>query len=187
MQTLKLMVCTWFIFLSWQGQAEEVQLPCGDDFDTFYPYKAGIQAEKDDLTEEAFIIFCQLAFKGDYRAQFKLAQYYSNGITGLIDPDLEFAYIWAALSNSQVVSKKRADYKETIFASIPEDRQEVLISQYKRALQMVPSGLRIDMQYKPINYQKLFEQNKKRSEKKSVTGSHMKRDKPILNTQIFDF
>ena len=187
MQIVKLMVCVWLIALPWAGQAEVVQLPCGDDFDTFYPYKAGVQAEQDQLTEEAFQIFCQLAFKGDYRAQFKLAEYYAQGIPGLIDPDLEFAYIWAALSNSQVVSKRRADFKDSLVTSIPEERLHALASQLKRALQMVPSGARIDMQYKPIDYQKLIEQNKKRREKKTVTGSHIKRDKPILNTKIFDF
>lgn len=184
---MKSLICCLLFVLPWVGQAEEVQLPCGDDFDTFYPYKAGIQAEKDDLILEAFQIYCQLSFKGDYRAQFKMAQYYAMGIPGFVDPDLEFAYIWAALSNSQVVSKKRTDFMESLLVSIPEERHEELTAKYHRARQMVPSGARIDMQHKPIDYQKLFEQNKKRREKKKVTGSHIKRDKPILNTKIFDF
>lgn len=187
MQVMKFMLYWLFIFLPFIGQAENAELPCENDFDSFFPYKAGIQAEQDNLTLEAFNIFCVLAFKGDYRAQFKLAQYYEKGIPGLIDSDFEFAYIWAALSNSQVVSKKRNDFIESIYNLISEERKQTVHLKYQRATQMIPSGFRIDMQYKAIDYQKLFELNKKRQEKKSVTGSHIKRDKPILNTQIFDF
>ncbi len=167
--------------------AADLSNKCGNDMQTFFPYKAGIEAEKNEMYTEAFIIFCNLALKGDYRAQFKLANYYYSGIPELIEIDYEFAYIWSKLSNHYTTSKRKTLFTEKILQKIAVKNRQTLHLKYEVALNIIPAGTKIDQKYEPINYSKIIKEYKKRKEKKQFVGSRIRRDEPILSTRIFDY
>ena len=174
------------LWVTYMSDATDLSSEC-QGMKEFIPYKAGVQAEKKNLPVEAFLIWCNLALKGDYRAQFKLANYYFNGSPNVIEPDPEFAYVWAMLSNYYAVSKKKTEYAEMIYTFISPENVESLNLKLERALKIIPTGNRIDIQHAPIDYDKLFKEFKERSKKKQFTGSRIRRDKPILSTRIFDY
>ncbi|QDP02438.1 hypothetical protein [Thalassotalea sp. PS06] len=147
----------------------------------FFPYKAGIEAQKVDKHEEAFDIFCNLAMQGDYRSQFQLAKYFDNGIENYIDVDPVFALLWADLSNYQVKSKKRTSYLENAKNNLNEEELREFIRVRSKFLARMPTGNRIDMQFEPLNLQELYKEYQKSREPVEYTGSRIKRDKPPLN------
>lgn len=133
----------------------------------FFPYKAGVIAAKENA-ESAFEIFCSLAIKGDYRSQFKIANYYYNGILGYLDESEIDAYVWAKLSISHVKSLK----KENFLIKIQQGLSDLDLSKantiYELAVQLIPSGNRIDGQYEPIDLNAYIK------EKTTTTGSRIK-------------
>ncbi len=143
--------------------------------DTFFPYKAGIVAERSGEVEYAFDIYCDLAFKGDYRAQFKLAQFYSNGIEGYIEPNQIFAVVWAKIANAKIVTRKKSDFIEQLVSELPQKEVEESNKLYTAAIRAVPTGIRIDMKYKPLDLKKILEEHNK---KQLYTGSRIKRKEP---------
>ncbi len=162
------------LILACDASAIDIKKDC-ESPDLFFPYKAGIQAEKDNLIQQAFAIFCNLAFKGDYRAQFKLAQYYHQGIEDVVQQDQEVAYLWARLSNAYVISKKRTIFIEKIYQAFDAEKKQRLNKLALGLLQTIPTGARIDMQYKPIDYKKLWKQQKKKNEPKKQTWTNIKK------------
>ncbi|QBY03887.1 hypothetical protein E2K93_05600 [Thalassotalea sp. HSM 43] len=153
----------------------------------FFPYKAGIQAQQDERHEEAFDIFCQLSFKGDYRAQFQMAQYFAVGVTDYIEADPVFAVLWADLANSRKKSVKRQRFIDTTKATLTDEQHKVFITLLPRFLQSVPTGQRIDMQFEPLDLNKLYQEYQKAREPQEYTGSRIKRDKPPINVNSINF
>lgn len=143
--------------------------------EAFFPYKAGIVAERAGEPEYAFDIFCNLAFKGDYRAQFKLAQYYSEGIENYIEPNNTYAAVWAKLSNSEIVTRKKSDYIERILNHLSKEDISEVNKLYSSAISFIPTGNRIDMKYKPLDLQKILKEHNK---KEKYTGSRIRRSEP---------
>lgn len=143
--------------------------------DTFFPYKAGIEAERASEVEYAFDIFCNLAFKGDYRAQFKLAQYYNSGIKNYIEQNQVFALVWAKIANTKILTRRKSDFISQLMNQLPESQLVEVDGLYATAIRSVPTGIRVDMKYKPIDLQKILEEHNK---KKSYTGTRIKRSEP---------
>ncbi len=154
--------------------------------DKFFPYKAGVFAEKKGTPTTAFNIYCNLAYKGDYRAQFKLAQYFSHGIPELVEPDKVQSYLWASLSNYSVKSKKRERFILQLEKSFAEDELNKLKRTVHKARKYIPVGARIDMQYKALDLEKLIEKAKK-DEKKVYTGSRLKSKKPPGTVSVIQY
>jgi hypothetical protein len=173
-----LIVLSIVLSLSMEVLAEE-----GSDcvkLGSFFPYKAGIYAEQKSFQKiNAFDIFCNLSYKGDYRAQFKLAKYYEKGVPDYVDANLTYALIWAKLSNSQIKSRKRQIYIDRLIKTLDEKEINTANKLYDVVKLYMPSGLRIDMEYKEIDLEEVF-----RNQKKEYTGSRIKRKKPFNNISI---
>ncbi|MCW8878277.1 MAG: hypothetical protein OQK51_14605 [Kangiellaceae bacterium] len=150
----------------------------------FVPYKAGVKVEKRGEHKKAFDIYCHLAIQGDYRAQFKIAQYFDTGIKGELEPNLVHSYVWAKYANHYVKSRKRAEFAANIGAKLTEEQRAMASSAYTLLASIMPGGLRIDMQYKPIDIAKLLKEKRK---KKKFTGSNIKRDEAPTNLGIVEF
>lgn len=143
--------------------------------DTFFPYKAGIVAEKSGESEYAFDIFCNLAFKGDYRAQFKLAQYYNHGLENYIEPNKVYAVVWARIANTKIPTRRKSNFIEQVMSELPGTETNEVDELYSSAIRMIPTGIRIDMKYKPLDLKKILEEHNK---KKQYTGTRIKRSEP---------
>ncbi len=157
------------------------------DLQAFFPYKAGVQAQQDGHHAQAFDIFCNLSFKGDYRAQFKMAYYFDTGVKGYIDSDLVFALLWAKLSNHKIKSLKRKRFIEQLEASLTQEQMNKFRSVYYKFIAKMPTGNRIDMQYEPLDLQKLYKVYQEDRAPKTYTGSRIKRDKPPINLGSIQF
>jgi len=153
------------------------QIDCGENSD-FIAYKAGVYAEKNGFIEDSFDIYCQLAFQGDYRAQFKLAEFYKQGIPNTLKQDATYAYVWAKLSNSYMQSTKRSSYIQKIKLSLNVDELKNAEKLYDLAKVSINTGRRIDQEYKKLDLDKYL--NKSRSES-YTTGSRIKDNESILN------
>ncbi len=171
---MKSLLILFTLLQSFCSHANEVESGC-ENLNLFIPYKAGVQAEKQQLNQQAFAIYCQLAFKGDYRAQFKLAKYYYHGIENFLEQDLQTAYLWAVLSNSYVVSSNRTKLTEKIYSLFNEREKSELVVLANNFVNLIPSGNRIDMEYKPIDYQKLIKLNKEKLKPKKQTWTNIKK------------
>jgi hypothetical protein len=173
---MRLVTCFTLIFLSFAINAVENQnQPCNDT-DTFFPFKAGREAEQSQHHIEAFDIYCQLAFRGDYRAQFKLATYYHNGIDNYIAVDQQFAYFWAKLANLKIESRKKSLFVAQLKEKLTDKQFLQAEKRFLTLASKVPTGSRIDQKYKPIDLAKLLKKRKKQR-KQEYTGSRIKRDK----------
>ena len=152
--------------------------------DKFFSYKAGIVAEKKNVLSLSFDIFCNLAFQGDYRAQFKMAKYYKDGLNDYVEPNLIYAYVWARISNFHIISRKREKFIKELKALLTENERQNSDQLFWSAVRIIPVGARIDMEYKPIDLDKIL---KKHNERKAYTGSRIKRQKPPENLGIIYF
>lgn len=150
----------------------------------FVPYKAGVKVEKQGDHKKAFDIYCHLAIQGDYRAQFKIAQYFHSGIEGEVETNLVHAYIWAKYSNHYVKSRKRGEFAARIANALSEEQRAAASSSYTMLASVIPGGRRIDMLYKPIDLAKLL---KEKNKKKKFTGSNIKRNEAPTNLGIVEF
>jgi hypothetical protein len=166
------------LFISTVLRAND-QISCGEN-SSFLAYKAGVYAEKNGFIEDSFDIYCQLAFQGDYRAQFKLAQFYKQGIPNILKEDVFFAYVWAKLSNSYIQSTKRSSYIQKIKSSLNVTELKNAEKLYDIAKVTLNTGRRIDQEYKKLDFDKFL--NKSRSEA-YTTGSRIKDNEPILNVK----
>lgn len=166
--------------------AETGKVAC-NQLDTFMPYKAGIKAAESDNMALAFDIFCNLSFNGDYRAQFKLAQYYDGIHKSEEAENKVYAWVWASLSNSVVKSTKRNKYIEKL--SIRMSNEELIQAQrlFAASKAKIPSGLRIDQMFEPLDYEAILKKYKRDTAPKEYTGSRLKKDKPPENLGIIQF
>ena len=153
--------------------ANDSKINC-DKTDTFFPYKAGIIAEKNSEVK-AFAIYCNLALKGDYRSQNKLARYYFTGIPNELKPDKISAYVWSKLSISVIKSKKKEAFLKNIKNQLSES--EILDAEtlFKLIINTIPSGYRIDGQYKPLDLSDFLNQQQNQIK----TGTRIKSKKSI--------
>lgn len=166
--------------------AQEDAVAC-NQIDVFVPFNVAIQAFKTNNHQLAFDIFCDLSFRGDYRAQFRLAKYYSTPNDAVQKPNKVYAWVWANLSNSVVKSTNRARYIATLTDTLtPENLQEaqkLLLT----ARVSIPSGERFDQKFEPIDYLKIKSQYEKDTQSKEYTGSRLKKDEPPKNLGIWQF
>ncbi|PHS18793.1 MAG: hypothetical protein COA86_06355 [Kangiella sp.] len=149
----------------------------------FYSYKAAVFAEKKNKFPQALNIYCNLAYKGDHRAQYKLAKIYFNGIDGVVHKDNAIAFLWALLSNSVINSVKKENLINEITAVMEEHELELVIENNRHILENIPSGRRIDQKYSDIDLTKYL-----KDQKITYTGSRIKRKKGDLpsNMTIFE-
>ncbi|MCW9029355.1 MAG: hypothetical protein OQJ80_10520 [Kangiella sp.] len=177
----KLMFITLFLYSSfvYSNQSDGA---C-KKIDTFFPYKAGIVAEKSGEPEYAFDIFCNLAFKGDYRAQFKLAQYYNQGLENYIEPNKVYAVVWARIANTKILTRRKSNFIEQVMSELPDTGINQVDELYSSAIRMIPTGIRIDMKYKPLDLKKILEEHNK---KQQYTGSRIKRSEPPAGLGIIE-
>ncbi|TPH15716.1 hypothetical protein [Litorilituus lipolyticus] len=154
--------------------------------DKFFPYKAAKKAEKSDYIIEAFNMYCQLAFNGDYRAQYKLASFYSQGIKNYVSVDKEFAYLWAKLANSQVQSRKKSLLVDKLAGQLTNSQRVNADKNFLVFVQKIPSGRRIDQEYEPIDLAKELRLMEKRR-KNEFVGSRIKKDEMPKHLKIVLF
>jgi hypothetical protein len=166
------------LFISTVLRAND-QIACGEN-SSFLAYKAGVYAEKNGFIEDSFDIYCQLAFQGDYRAQFKLAQFYKQGIPNILNEDVSFAYVWAKLSNSYIQSTKRSSYIQKIKLALNHNELINAEKLYDLAKSTINTGRRIDQEYKKLDLDKYLNKNRSKS---YTTGSRIKDNEPILNVR----
>jgi len=183
----------WILFLTFFSGylfAESIAYSGCNYSNEFYSYKAAKQAENEGFIEDALGIYCTLAFRGDYRAQYQMALFYENGVDELIESNVEVAYLWATLSNKAVHSKKRQDtidrLENTLRAQsdFNREKQMLLTRAIAQLSLIIPTGRRIDMKYEPIDLRKAMEEKNK---KREYTGSRIKRDKPPGFLSIVNF
>lgn len=171
---MKNLLLILFVIISSTVEANESDEAC-KKIEAFFPYKAGIVAEKSGEPEYAFDIFCNLAFKGDYRAQFKLAQYYREGIENYIEPNNVYATVWAKIANSKILTRKKTDFINDLLKGLSSDDIKEINMLYASAKKVIPTGNRIDMKYKPLDLEKILKEHNK---KKQYTGSRIRRSEP---------
>ncbi|TQV73888.1 hypothetical protein FLL45_13570 [Aliikangiella marina] len=180
-------VCLLALFVSVsQAEAsnEESSEPKCESSGEFVSYKAGVYAEKSNKKAHAFNLYCNVAYKGDYRAQFKLARLYLHGIDGYLSSNKVVAGVWARISNSVARSVKRKNLINQIESELSKDELAELNSIYTTARALIPSGNRIDHQYIKEDLSKYL-----KDEKRVYTGSRIKRKKDNApnNLDTFDF
>ena len=151
-------------------------------YDEYPLYPAGIKAEKEGHRFNAFEIYCNLAFRGDYRAQFKMAQMYRDGIKDHVNQDLQMAYIWARLANSYATSKRKQKLVDEISAEMDAQALKEAEGLYTSVVVVIPTGRRIDQDHAPVDLDKL-----RKSKKKLFTGSRIKGGKPIRSLDVIDY
>jgi len=181
---MKLLVAILFLLTSSNCIGEDDKPRNCNKLNNFFPYKAGIVAEKKEAYTLSFDIFCNLAFKGDYRAQFKMAKYYKSGIDEYVEPNLIYAYVWARISNFHIESRKRDNFIKQLKTSLNEKEKNQSDKLFWTAVRVIPGGARIDMKYEPIDLEKILE---KQNHKKYYTGSRIKRKTPPENLGIIYF
>lgn len=145
----------------------------------FYTYKAGILLQNEGKNEEAFDVFCNLAYQGDYRAQFKLSRYYKTGIENSVEANEVYALIWAKLSNNSIKSKKRQQFILSLKESMITPQIAQALELFSAVSRIIPTHRRIDQQFKPIDWKRV-----KRQIYKEYTGSRIKRKEPFGNVKI---
>lgn len=161
--------------------AQEADLPC-NVIDTFVPFKAGVKAAKSNNHELAFDIFCNLSFKGDYRAQFRLAKYYDGSHASIEETNKVYAWVWANLSNAMVKSTQRAGYIAQLKSQLSADELQLAQKLWRVSKHKIPTGIRLDQQFEPLNYEKLLRKHNRKTE---YTGSRIKKETPPKNLGIF--
>jgi len=171
---MKNLLLILFVVFSSAVEANESNEAC-KKIDVFFPYKAGIVAERAGEQEYAFDIFCNLAFKGDYRAQFQLAQYYREGIENYIEPNIVYATVWAKIANSKIETRRKSSFIEELIERLTKDNLNEVNKLYASARTIVPTGIRIDMKYKPLDLDRILKEHNK---KKQYTGSRIRRSEP---------
>ena len=126
-----------------------------------YSYSAGVQAQKEGYDVAAFDIFCNLAVRGDYRSQYKLAQYYLSGIENYLQPNKNYAYVWAKISNSYVLSRNRQRLVDEIAAGISREEQEKQNNLlYAAVLRSIPAGTRLAIDSAADDYKRLLREER---------------------------
>lgn len=164
------------LFLATLTLASESNDSFCNNSDKFFPFKAAKEAEKSNYKIEAFDMYCQLAFKGDYRAQYQLANFYNSGIDDYVPVDFEFAYLWAKLANSQIPSRKKSLLINELSNKLTSSQLKNADNKFIVFSQRVPTGRRIDQEYKSIDLAKELRLMKKRR-KQEYVGSRIKKDK----------
>jgi hypothetical protein len=159
-------------------------LPC-NPIDIFVPFNVGIEAVKTNNHQLAFDIFCDLSFKGDYRAQFRLAKYYDGTNQAGQETNKVYAWVWANLSNSVIKSTNRARYIADLTAKLSVDEMQEAKSLLLSSQAQIPSGGRFDQQFEPLDYDKIKAKYEKETESKEYTGSRIKQDEPPKNLGIW--
>lgn len=164
--------------------AKNDDLPC-NPMDVFVPFNVGIQAEKTNNHKLAFDIFCDLSFKGDYRAQFRLAKYYYGDNQSTQDTNEIYAWVWANLSNSVIKSTNRARFIADLTAKLSADELKEARRLLENSQRQIPSGGRFDQEFEPLDYDKIKAKYEKETESKEYTGSRIKQDEPPKNLGIW--
>ena len=144
----------------------------------FFPYKAGIEAEKRGKDSKAFEIYCSLAVQGDYRAQFKLAKYYLDGIRGYIEPNKVLAHVWSRMSIFSVQSRKRKELEKSVKKTLTEHQINRSDQIFWTIVRVIPSNQRIDMAFKPLNLEDyLIKDDKPRFSREMISTRIKKKEK----------
>ncbi len=180
LRILGFIVCSFIVFCT-ETKAENNSCKV---LSKFFPYKAGVALEKKGKHNNAFDIYCHLAIQGDYRAQFKIAQYFQTGIEGKLEASSVHAIVWAKFANYYIKSRKRADFISSVEQNLSEEQLAIASERFSFMVSMMPGGRRIDMQYKPIDIAELIKEKKK---KRKFTGSNIKKDKAPINLGIINF
>lgn len=177
----RLVLGIFICFFTLELSARETEAFECEEINSFISYKDARALEKQANITKALQHYCNLAYLGDYRAQYKFAEYYSSGVPGVLEKDLIKALFWASISNSVIVSNKKSKLISKIKSEI--SKEDLSIAEkllYERRAYII-SGIKYDMQYKDIDYEKI---NKKLNEKKVYTGSRIKRKEPFGRTDI---
>lgn len=158
---------------------------CGKTSDDFITFKMAKIAQSQQHTDDAIDLFCNLAFSGDYRAQFQLAQYYAKSLPSDLQQNNTFAWVWTRLSNATVVSRHRTDYLTALEAKMSDDERKEARKIYNQARQAIRTDLRIDQQLPPLDWAKIMANYEKENGKQEYTGTRIKRDDKPMNLSIF--
>ena len=169
---MKLIISICIVVFSFSIQAEQDRSQICIIHDEFKVYIEGIKAEKTGDLVLAFEIYCDLAVRGDYRAQYKLASMYQNGIKGRLKPDLRTAYFWAHISNSHAYSRKKQILMEELAKQLEADVLDDAKNLADKAIDVLPRGRRLDQVTEPITAEEL---KKKLKELQSRTNIHVGR------------
>ena len=151
-------------------------------YEEFPFYQSGVLAEKAGETFNAFEIYCNLAFRGDYRAQFKLAQLYQSGVDGHFSSDLKMAYVWASMANSYVFSKRKQKLIDELTAALDSEALAAAKKLYGSTAIVLPTGRRIDQNHEPVDVKELW-----KKKQQIFTGSRIKTDKPIRSLKRVEY
>lgn len=158
---------------------------CGKTSGEFITYKMAKIAQSQQHTADAIDLFCNLAFSGDYRAQFQLAQYYAKTLPSDLQQNNAFAWVWTRLSNATVVSRHRSEYLSALESRMSDDERKEAKKIYYQAKLAIRTDLRIDQQLPPLDWAKIMANYEKENGKQEYTGTRIKRDDKPMNLSIF--
>lgn len=150
-------------------------------------YGDAIRTQKAGNVKEAFSKYCNLAFAGDYRSQFKMAQYYTGDIQTNFNNNYELAWVWASLSNGHVISANRSRFIEALEKKLSQEQLNQAKALLIESKEIVKTGIRIDQEMKPVDLFKIMKQYQKRTAKKAYTGSRIKKDEAPSNVDTIGY
>lgn len=109
-------------------------------------------------TYKGFLAFCQLAFLGDHRAQFKVAKHFEKGIGNHLKPSLVTALAWAKISNQHAEQKRKSEYIALLKARLDEEDKHLAYTKMFALSEMVGNVIMIDSYQNKSKHRRKYKQ-----------------------------